>query len=138
MTYTARTRDRYRLAVTMTTATVAAGALAATGWLTGAAAQDHAQEAADQQAEKDAAARAAYDAWVAKYGDPAQYQGARTVVRDRPTKTRVTTRYVSGAGASVSLGQGGTISTPSRPGSTNNAPPLPPPPPPPPAPSNGS
>lgn len=138
MAYTTRTRDRYRLAVRTTTAIVAAGAIAATGWLTGAAAQDHARAAADQQARKDAAARKAYDVWVAEYGDPAHYQGPQTVLRERPTKTRVTTRYVSGAGSSASLGQGGTVSTPSQPGSTNPVPPPPPPPPPPPAPSNGS
>jgi len=141
MVYDSRSRDRYRLAVTATTATIAAGAIIATGWLAGAAASDHARTAAEQQATKDALARKRYDAWVAKYGDPSRYQPSGTVLRQRPTKTRVTTRYVRGTASQGSVGPGGTVSVPSRPepAAVNRAPvPPPPPPPPPPAPSNGS
>jgi hypothetical protein len=139
MTYDARTRDRYRLAVTATTAAMAAGAVVATGWLAGAAAQDHARVTAEQQARKDAVARQRYDAWVARYGDPSQYRRPSTVVRERPTRTRVTTRYVAGAAPSTTVGPGGTLTVPSRPAQTaGSVPPPPPPPPPMPAPSHGS
>lgn len=118
MTYDSRVRDRYRLFVRATTATVAAGAMAATGWLAGGIAHDHA-----------AAARAALD------------QRPSTVVSDQPvSKSRATARYVSGAAPSTPVGQGGTVGIPSTPSPTTPPPTYapPPPPPPPPAPSNGS
>jgi len=128
MAYNSRTRDRYRLAVRATTASVAAGAMAATGWLSGAAALDHAKVTAEQQATQAASVD----------------QKPRTILRARPTTTRVTTRYVTAAKPSVPVGDGGTVSRANDPGQSvpaqdNPAPaPPPPPPPPPPAPSNGS
>jgi len=129
MTYDFRTRDRYRLAVRATTATVAAGAMAATGWLAGAAAQDHAKVLAEQQAARDAQAAS-------------MSQTPRTIIRTRPATTRVTTRYITAARSSVPVGDGGHVSRSSdedrsAPSQDNSAP-APPPPPPPPAPSNGS
>ena len=70
------TRDRYRLAVTATTATVAAGAVVATGWLRGPPLRTM-PGPPPQQARKDAVARQKYDAWVARYGDPASTRGPR-------------------------------------------------------------
>lgn len=127
MTYDFRTRDRYRLAVRATTATVAAGAMAATGWLAGAAAQDHAKVLAEQQAARDASVIPA----------------PQTIIRARPATTRVTTRYITAARSSVPVGDGGNVSRASdgdrsAPEQNNSAPAPPPPPPPPPAPSNGS
>lgn len=153
MTYTASTRDRYRLAVWTTTAAVAAGAVTATGWVAGAAAQQQDRADAAEQARQDAQARKEYDAWLAAYGDQAAERPVRTVVRHRPTRTRVTTRYVT-ASATTSVGAGGTVSTPapSAPpapaagtsgtsgsgGSGGASTPAPPPPPPPPAPAPSS
>lgn len=89
MTYSSRTRDAYRVGVTALTAVAAASALAATGWLAGAAA--HGPSAGDSTSSPD--------------------QGAKgTVVRDRATGVRVTTRYVTKAG-SVTVGNGGTVVT---------------------------
>ena len=127
MSYDSRTRDRYRLAVRATTAAVAAGAMAATGWLTGAAALDHANTIAAQQATQNAGVD----------------QKPRTILRARPTTTRVTTRYITAAKPSAPIGDGGTVSRASdqgqsAPAQDNPAPAPPPPPPPPPAPSNGS
>ncbi|GAA3802599.1 hypothetical protein GCM10022242_02020 [Nocardioides panacisoli] len=141
MTYDSRTRDRYRLAVTGATAAVAAAAITATGWLAGTAAHHQDQAAAQRKADQKALARAQYAAWKAKYGDPARARHAHTriVLKDRPTRTRVTTRYVTAA--STSLGQGGTV-TPQAPAAPAPHPAAPvhaaPPPPPPPAPTHGS
>ena len=98
MHYDSHTRDRYRLAVRATTATVAAGAMAATGWLTGAAAQEgHAKAIADQKAALEAQAAAA------------ALQKPKTILRERPTTTRVTTRYITAARPSGSVGGGGSV-----------------------------
>lgn len=112
MTYTSSTRDRYRLAVSATTAAVAAGAMTATGWMAGAAAQDYSQTEARKQAEQDQRAQEQYAAWVAENGDRVVAQRPRVVLRQRPTKTRSTTRYVTAAGTSASVGPGGTVSNP--------------------------
>lgn len=147
MTYTSCTRDRYRFAVWTTTAAVAAGALTATGWVAGAAAHDRAQDDAARQAEQDAQAGAEYAAWLARYGDQARSQRPRTVVRQRPARTRVSTRYVIATGSTAAVGAGGTVSTPIAPssqsqqtgsGSGTQTPQPPPPPPPPPTPTSGS
>lgn len=133
MSYDSSTRDRYRLAVRATTATVAAGAMTATGWLAGAAAQDQAKVTAEKQAAENA--RLA--------------QTPTTIVRERPATTRVTTRYITAARPSDSVGNGGDVNSDSgsdsgsdqgssAPAQDNSAPAPPPPPPPPPAPSNGS
>ena len=136
MSYDSKTRDRYRLAVRATTATVAAGAMTATGWVAGAAAQDQAKVTAEKRA-----AQAAEAARLA--------QTPRTVVRERPATTRVTTRYITAARSSDPVGNGGDVNSDSgsdgggdggssAPAQNNSAPAPQPPPPPPPAPSNGS
>ena len=112
MTYTASTRDRYRLAVLTTTASVAAGAIAATGWAAGAAARDQAETDAAQQAEQDARANAEYAAWQEQYGTQAVTRKPRTIVRQRPTRTRVSMRYVTATSPVAAVGPGGTVSTP--------------------------
>lgn len=165
MTYTPTTRDRYRLAVWTTTATLAAGAMAATGWVAGAAAHAQAQDDAVRQAEQaalDAQARAEYDAWLARYGEKPQTQKPRVIVRQHPARTRVTTRYVTAAIPTAAVGAGGSVST-STASTTSGSQPqqtsssgsgggnsgnsggggggqaqAPPPPPPPPTPTSGS
>lgn len=151
MSYDARTRDRYRLAVLATTATLGAAAITATGWLTGAAAHAQDEKEAQEQANQDADARAAYDSWVRSYGSP-EAQEPRTIVRERPSRTRVTTRYVTAAAPPSSVGGGGTVSQAAQPqpaaapaaqpaaqpAQPAAQPAPPPPPPPPPAPSSGS
>lgn len=154
MTYTATTRDRYRLAVWTTTATLAAGAMAATGWVTGAAAHAQAQDDAVREAEQadvDAQARAEYGAWLARYGEKPRTQKPRVVMRQHPVRTRVTTRYVTAAGSTAAVGAGGSLSG-STASTTSGSPPQqtsssgsggqtqapPPPPPPPPTPTSGS
>lgn len=162
MTYTAATRDRYRLAVWASTATVAAGAITATGWLAGAAAHDQAELDAAQQSRQaqqdrqDARAAATYAAWLARSSDRGQTHPPRTTVRQRPTQTRVVTRYVTATSPSAAVGAGGTVSTPTAPAAQTQTQPQtstpvggngngnqststpPPPPPPPPTPTNGS
>lgn len=149
MSYSSRSRDRYRLAVTAVTGIAAAGVLSATGWLAGAAASNYNAEQAKGQAEQDAVAakaakaQARYEAKVARQQTRALQPA--TALHERPARTRVTTRYVTGAATTQSVGGGGTVSTPS--GSSpqpaapagHSAPQAPPPPPPPPpAPSSGS
>lgn len=164
MSYTARTRDRYRLAVAAVSGLATFGALTATGLIAGAAAQDYEAQQAQKEAEE-LAAKKAYQ--VAKkqrkalikankqyYAQLAeQASKPRVVLRERPHVTRVTTVYVGGAG-SGSVGSGGTVSGGSSSsvgsgggsagsggsagGGGTSAPAPPPPPPPPPAPSSGS
>jgi hypothetical protein len=102
MSYTARTRDRHRLAVSAVTGVITAASLTSVGWLTGAAADDFEQDQAEQQAQL-RRERAEYDAAVAR----AQ---RHDVLRQRPARTRVTTRYVRAAAASAGVGAGGTVS----------------------------
>ena len=168
MSYTAKTRDRYRLAVAAVSGLATFAALTATGLIAGAAASDY--EA--QQAEKSAADLASKQAYQLakkqraslikankKYYAALAKQSAnpRVVMRERAQVTHVTTQYVGGGGSgyvgsggSVSSGgtsyTGGTTSSSGSTGSTGGssgggaaAPaPAPPPPPPPPAPSTGS
>lgn len=153
MTYTSTTRDRYRLAVWTTTAAVAAGAITATGWVAGSAAQRQAQDDATQQAEQDAQAQQEYDAWLARYGEQPRTATPQAVVRSRPVRTRVTTRYVTATAPTASVGAGGTVGTvgttttsttsqTQQTGSSGTSTPTqtetPTPPPPPPAPTSGS
>lgn len=163
MPYTSTTRDRYRLAVWATTGTVAAGAIAATGWVAGVAAQDQARVDVAKQADQDAQARAEYAAWQARYGGTSATRRTRAVVRQHPVRTRITTRYVVAARQLAPVGPGGALSAPSAtttsptpsstPSSTAQNPtpnptgggsqppqpqPPPPPPPPPPTPTSGS
>lgn len=111
MTYSSRKRDRYRVAVTAMTGLAVAGSLASTGWIMGAAAHDY--EGA--RAQKDSAA--ARSARVrARYEERAERRQARThvvpvLLRDRPTRTRTTTRYVAGATVGPALGGGGTVTS---------------------------
>lgn len=158
MTWTARRRDRYRLAVNAVTGIATIGALSSTGWMAGATATDYEQEQQARQidAKREAARyerlRARYDARLARHH--AAVAAQRTELRQRPAKVRVTTRYVTSAGNPV--GGGGTVTAPAPPAGTTPAPasaspagpaptaqpapapPPPPPPPPPPAPTSGS
>lgn len=101
MTYTSRTRDRYRLAVTGVTTVVAAAAVVATGWLAGAAAHEQAQREAETNPD--------------------------AVVRERPLKTRDTTRYADET-TPAPVGPGGEVTSPDP---ASSAPSVP-------APSSGS
>jgi hypothetical protein len=140
MSYDARTRDRYRGTVSVMTGVVGATAITATGWVAGVVAQD-AQEEAAKQATSEATAQQGDAGRVAS--PDVRGPRPRTVLRQRPIKTRVTLRYVTAA--SGVPGVGGTVSagpTQTRPAPAPHAAPAPPPappqPPPPPAPSNGS
>lgn len=162
MSYSATTRDRYRLAIAAVSGLATIGALTATGVIAGAAARDYraeeAQRATAERAEQLAWKRAkqeraalikANKRYVAQLS--ANAANPLVVERERPVLTRVTTRYVSsggsgqvGSGGTVSSGgtssggsSGGTSSGGSSGGGGTTAPP-PPPPPPPPAPSSGS
>lgn len=157
MTYDAKSRDRYRRAVTGVTGALTAGVLVGTGAISGQAAHDLNQQAAAEQAKQAEeyaawqAERAAYDAEVARL----RAENPPVVVKQRPTRTRVTTRYVNGGspssvsvssagsrGSGASSGSGG--NTAGSPGGRNSGggagptPAPPPPPPPPPPASNGS
>lgn len=148
MTYDDRSRELYRWAVSGVTGLVAASALIGTGAVAGRAAQE--QQAADAvEAERQAAELAAWQAEQAAYDQQVapSRPAARPKLRKRPTRTRVTLRYVTGAPGTVSVqssrpasgssgsGGGGAAGggRPSGAGSTTPAPPPPPPAPPPPA-----
>lgn len=155
MSYTAKTRDRNRLAVNAVTGVITAASLTSVGWLTGAAADDFAQDQAEQEAQQQAQARqtqADYAAALAKSQRP-----QKPTLRQRPTRTRVITRYVRAVGTSSVVGSGGTVTSSSSSasagfsgpglsggssggasGGSSGPAPAPPPPPPPPAPSSGS
>jgi len=140
MSYTARNRDRHRLAVSAVTGVITVGSLTSIGWLTGAAADDFEQEQAEKEA-RAAQELAEYNAALARSQRP-------TALRERPTRTRVTTRYVTAGGAINAVGAGGTVTSsspsggssgPSASGSSGGSSgPAPAPPPPPPPPSSGS
>jgi hypothetical protein len=151
MTNPSRSRDAFRLGVTSVTALVGAGTLTAVGWFAGTAARQHqAAMAADAHAQAVADAKAArakwrYDVAMAKRRS-ASFR-PRVILKQRPTRTVVSTQYVSAATTPVTVG-GGTFAAPSAPApaaapaaaapqAAAPAPP-PPPPPPPPAPSTGS
>lgn len=149
MTLTPRRRDAARLGVTSLTALVGASSLAAVGWFAGSAARQHSTEQARADAEHAAAVAKAADAKARYEAAMAQRRSAafprRVVLRPRPTRTVVHTRYVTAASGPVIVG-GGTV-TPQAPSAPAPAPqpgpvaqpaPPPPPPPPPPAPSSGS
>ena len=168
MSYSATTRDRYRLAVAAVSGLATIGALTATGVVAGAAARDYraeeAQRVATERAERLAWKRAkqeraalikAHQRYVAQL--TANAANPLVVERERPVVTRVTTRYVS-SGGSGQVGSGGTVSSGGTPsggssggtssggtssggssgGGGTTAPPPPPPRPPPPAASSGS
>lgn len=142
---TARTRDRGRLAVAAVTGAATALSLTATGWVVGVAAADFEAEQVERETAqaKTERQRVLYELQVARV----QQASARPMLRQRPTRTRVTTRYVT-SGVSQSIG-GGDLSAPTQsirrpnsgPGSTSSGPASsapPPPPPPPPASTSGS
>jgi len=148
MTPSPRSRDRFRLGVSSLTAAAGVVSMTAVGWFAGAAARQHEnQQARDDAARavteaKAARQRARYDAAVARQRSAAFPR--RVVFRQRPSRTVVSTQYVSGATTPVTVG-GGTLTQPS--GGSGPAPVVhqpvvhsapPPPPPPPPAPSSGS
>jgi hypothetical protein len=150
MTHPSRIRARFRLGVTSLTALVSAVSLTAVGWFAGAAARDEkVKQARDDAAGAAAAAKAAraqarYEAAVAR-AKSASYPH-QVVLRARPTRTVVHTRYVHSASAPVTVGGGMFVPAPSSaaapPPAVHHAAPVvhapPPPPPPPPAPSSGS
>ena len=104
-------RDRYRLGVLAVTGVATAGCLTATGWLVGQAAQTwSAQQPAPSVTESGSGAH------VGKVGGTGQRHRAegddeRVVLRPRPTRTRVTTRYVAPA---VPVGGGSVSTTPTH------------------------
>lgn len=132
MSYTARKRDRHRLAVSAVTGVVTVASLTSIGWLTGAAADDFEQQQAEKQA-KAAQELAEYNAALAR-------SQRRDVLRQRPSRTRVTTRYVTAAASTNTVGAGGTVTSsgpsgsgspgpgPSGGSSGDSGPPPPPPP----------
>jgi hypothetical protein len=141
MSYSARTRDLYRGALTAVTGLSTVGAVAASGWLAGAAAHDHSVQMAAQKAEKDQAERKRLEAWYAAH--------PQVVLKQRPVVTVVQTRTVPagevGTGGSLSASGGSTpASSASSAGSSGSgggsapAPAPAAPPPPAPAPSGGS
>jgi hypothetical protein len=162
MSYSASTRDRYRLAVAAVSGAITVGALSATGLLAGAASADHqarlAEDAAKQHAEQAAYRKAkrehralvrASKQYAAQLAHEAEHP--QLALRERPQVTRVTTQYLRAGSGSV--GSGGTIGSSggssggwsggssggsSGGGSGGGSVPAPPPPPPPPAPSTGS
>ncbi len=156
MTYSATSRDRYRLAVSAVTGVSLVGALTAAGWLAGLASRDHAKEVASTQAAAEQRSRAAAAAAAKAERARARYDAAlarraqrpHVVLRHRPVQTRVTTRYVHATTGSTPIGGGGSVTAPSVPAPAAAAPPAapapapapaaappPPPPPPPPAPA---
>ena len=144
MTYSARTRDRFRLAVAAVTGVTTVAALSATGWLAGAAAHDSEALQQEQAAVAQAKYRSDLAAWRKANAVDAATPQQRTMVelRDRPHHTETTLRYVQGTGASA-VGAGGQVTAAPASGQEQAAPPSTAPPPPPPlapapAPSSGS
>lgn len=147
MTYTARSRERHRLAVSAVTGVLSIGSLTSVGWLTGSAAREHQQQQADQAAQAALQQARVYAAQRAEYEAAVVRSQRKVVLRERPKRVRVTTRYVT-AGPRHAIGAGGTLSSTSstsggssgQGGSGPSGPvtPPPPPPPPPPLPSSGS
>ena len=134
MSYDAQSRDRHRRTVAIVTGAMTVGAISATGWLAGSAASDFEREQAERQA-----AQEADEARAARARERYERQLSRVqnrTLRERPTRTRVTTRFVSGDATTVPV-----VSAPpaaSDPAPAPAAPPPPPAPEPPPAPSSGS
>jgi hypothetical protein len=154
---TPRSRDRHRLAVAAVTGAATVVSLTATGLVVGVATADFEatqaeREAAQARAERQ---RARYDRQVAR-AKTAASSTEPVALRERLTRTRVTTRYVTleadqsvGGGelrtstqppsaAASNSGPGTATNSNSGPGSntsgSSSAPPPPPPPPTPPAP----
>jgi hypothetical protein len=106
-----RRRNRYQHAVAALTGLAAAGSLTATGWLAG--------EAAHTWQNPDAAGTGTGNGAQdrsrpvpAGSGDDREDERPRILVRERPTRTRVSTRYVTPA---APIGGGGSVrSTPTH------------------------
>lgn len=137
MSYSQRTRDRYRLAVSAVTGLTAAGALTAGGWLAGVAAQT-------TGAGSDTAPPPAPPPTDTVPAATPSRTPPKVVVKERPQVTRVTTRYVTSPGGPA-VGGGGTVTAQTSAGSSHAQPaahapaPAPQPAPQPaPAPSSGS
>jgi hypothetical protein len=123
---TARRRDRYQLAVTSLTGLATAGCLAATGWIAGQAAHTWAQEQPAPTTTTPVDPVATTPQPVASQQQRSRAGRQRVVLRQRPTRTRVTTQYVTPA---APVGGGGSVgSAPAQPAHSNPAP----------APSSGS
>ena len=140
MSYDAQSRDRHRRTVAFVTGAMTVGAISATGWLAGNAARDFEREQAEQRAAQEKAearaerARARYERLAARSGQQNEQ------LRQRPSRTRVTTRYVSGGTPSAPVVDAPSAADPgSQPApAPRRAAPPPPAPEPPPAPSSGS
>ena len=108
MAYTSRDRDRGRLAVATVTGLGAVGALTATGWLAGVAASQAAQE--------DSSSDASASPTTTNGDGP-----GRRELRQRPSVTRVTVRYVP-ADAPVAPAAGGSLTSPAPAPRTSSTP----------------
>jgi hypothetical protein len=115
-----RRRDRYRYAVTALTGLAAAGSLTATGWLAGQAAHAWSvqQDVTPGTATVDPAGA------VPQPADRSRARDRRpgVVLRNRPTRTRVSTNYVT---PSVPVGGGGSVGSAPSHSSSHTSPPAP-------------
>ncbi|WP_370249468.1 hypothetical protein [Nocardioides sp.] len=136
MSYDLRSRERFRWAVTGLTGAVAAGAVTATGAFAGLAHQQQAEKDAAAQAERDAELQA-YELEQARYEKRVRWaertaaraaaraaaaQKPEIIWRERPTRTRVTTQYVTGAASpgSTSVSPGSPAPSGGHSGSTGS------------------
>ncbi len=122
MSYSGRTRDAYRVTLTLVTGVSTVGALAATGYLAGNAAADHATQQAQDKIKK----QRALDAWYRNH-PPAPI--IKTVWKKRKTATVIDTQVSAPTASSGGWVSSGT----SRSNTTHAKPPKPPS-----APSSGS
>jgi hypothetical protein len=120
----ARRRDRYRYAVAGLTGLAAAGSLTATGWVAGQAAQAWSAQQGVVPAPATTGGPAAAVPRPAAHRTHPRTRKPQVVQRDRPTRTRVSTRYVTPA---APVGGGGSVASSSH-SSTHSSP----------APSSGS
>jgi hypothetical protein len=135
MSYDAQSRDKHRRTVAVVTGAMTVGAISATGWLAGHAARDFEQEQAEQR-EAQEKAQARYERTLARSARPARPEER---LRQRPTRTRITTRYVSGDAPAAPVVNAPSAPDPApAPPAPQPAAPPPPAPEPPPAPSSGS
>ena len=103
MTYTARTRDRYRRALAAITGLTTVGTLTACGWLAGTASRDYNAEQVAKDAARQAAQRRALADWQRQQAAWRAAQAARTprvrtVWKKRPEVTVVDTRSCTRSG----------------------------------------
>lgn len=136
MTYSARTRDRFRLAVAAVTGVTTVAALSAAGWLAGAAAHDSEELQQEQAAVAQAKYRSDLAAWrkAGAVNACTQQQRPGVELRDRPHRTETTVRYVHLTGTSA-VGAGGQVTAAPPAGQQQSPPPSTAPAPPPPAPA---